>query len=94
VLGARSFQYSDRESPRNWEGNQYTALGPHVPEPERHFAERYGHGPFPYLSLLPAFKAATVFPTTFENNPHRTPAGTRVAAEAILEFCLKQGCFR
>lgn len=94
VLGARNFQYSDRESPRNWERNQYTTLGPYVLEPERYFEERYGHGAFPYLSLLPAFRATTVFPTTFEDHPHWTPAGTRVAAEAILGFCLQQGCFR
>jgi hypothetical protein len=64
-----------------------------VLEPTRYFDEQFGHREFPYLSLLPAFQAATVFPTTFEDDPHWTDAGTQVAADAVFAFCLQHGCF-
>jgi hypothetical protein len=93
VFSARHFQYSDRESPLDRENSNYTPLGPRVTEPNRFFDEQFGTASFPYLSLLPAFQATTVFPTTFEDDPHWTDAGTQVAAEAIFAFCLRHGCF-
>ncbi len=93
VLSARHFQYSDRESPGNWENDSYTMLGPLVFEPNRYFEEQFGHREFAYFSLLPAFQATTVFPTTFEDDPHWTDAGTQVAAEAVFAFCVRHGCF-
>lgn len=93
VLSARHFQYSDRESPKNWENDSYTQLGRYVLEPDRYFEEQFGNRKFSYLSLLPAFQATSVFPTTFEDDPHWTDGGTQVAADAILAFCLERGCF-
>lgn len=93
VLSARNFQYSDRESPKNWEASRYTPLGPYVLDPNRYFDEQFAHRDFPYLSLLHAFQTTTVFPTTFETDPHWNDAGSQVAADAIFQFCLERGCF-
>jgi hypothetical protein len=89
----RGFMYSDRESPNNWEADRYTVLGPYVLEPFRFFEEVFAAKDYPYLSLLPAFQNTELFPTTFDDDPHWTIAGTEVAARAMFEFCLEQGCF-
>ncbi len=89
----RGFMYSDRETPNNWEANAYSVLGPYVLEPFRFFEEVMAVKDHPYLSLLPAFQNTDVFPTTFDDDPHWTIAGTEVAAQAMFEFCLDRGCF-
>ena len=86
LLLPRSFQYSDRESPQNWEAAEYTVLGPYSREPFRWFdsiAERLS---FPVVSLLPVFEHTTVFPTCLADDPHWNADGHRVAAEAIADY--------
>ena len=80
----RSFQYSDRECPKNWEADQYEVLGPHCLEPFRFFEELAPEVDYPIHSLLDAFRETVVFPTCFEADPHWNPAGYRVCAEAML----------
>jgi len=70
---------------------QYQNLGPYVLEPFRFFAEQAKTAPFPVHSLLPAFQNTTVFPTCFTGDPHWSPAGTQVAADALAEMCLREG---
>jgi hypothetical protein len=82
----RCFQYDAAESPRNREAAEYTVLGPHALEPFRFFASIERELSFPVLSLLPAFQETAVFPTCLPDDPHWTPAGHRVAAEAIAAF--------
>ena len=91
VVLPRNFQYSDRESPASWELGQYRNLGPFVHEPFRFFEEQAMTAEFAVYSLLPAFERTTVFPTCFTGDPHWTPAGTAVAAEALAELCLRDG---
>ena len=86
LLLPRCFQYSAEESPGNREAAEYTVLGPHSLEPFRFFASLEGKLSFPVLSLLPAFRDTTVFPTCLADDPHWTAAGHRVAAEAIAAF--------
>ncbi len=90
VVLPRNFQYSNRESPSSWEAGEYQNLGPHVLEPFRFFAERAKTAPFPVHSLLPAFQGTNIFPTCFTGDPHWTPAGTQVAADALVEMCLRE----
>jgi hypothetical protein len=87
----RNVQYSDRESPESWEADEYEALGPFVHEPFRFFADQAVAAPFPVISLLPDFEATEVFPTCFRHDPHWTPAGARVAAEALYGHLLAAG---
>jgi hypothetical protein len=86
VVLPRSYQYSARESPHNWEAPQYTTLGPWSAEPFRFFASIRDQLSFPVLSLLETFQRASAFPTCFPDDPHWTPAGHRLAAEAIATF--------
>jgi len=79
----RAYQYSADESPDNWEAARYSVLGPYSHEPFRFFDELRSRVEFPIHSLLPAFQATAVFPTCFRDDPHWTPAGHDVAAEAI-----------
>jgi hypothetical protein len=81
----RNFQYSAQESPFSWEAGAYEALGPWVHEPFRYLEERSVNAGFPVVSLLPAFQRTEVFPTCFVGDPHWTPGGADVAAEAVFE---------
>ncbi len=83
VVLPRSYQYSDRESPENWERDRYTVLGPYSLEPFRYFEELSPTVDYPILSLLETFQTTEVFPTCFKNDPHWTAAGAEVAARAI-----------
>ncbi len=91
IVQPRNFQYSDRESPSSWERGQYENLGPFVLEPFVFFEEQAATAPFPIHSLLPAFRETDVFPTCYTGDPHWTPAGTQVAADALVEMAITQG---
>ncbi len=89
IVLPRNFQYSDRESPSNWERGEYENLGPFVLEPFRFFDEQAASAPFAIHSLLPAFEQTDVFPTCYAGDPHWTPAGTQVAADALVEMAVE-----
>ncbi len=89
VLVPRSYQYSTRECPLNYE-NKYTILGPHVLNPFRFFAEVKSALPYPVLDLLPVFKQSQEFPLYFADDPHWNPAGARLAAQTLLDFLAGQ----
>jgi len=93
VVLPRGFQYSDRETPKNWEGKEYQALGPYVLEPFRYFDRIRPERPYPIYSLLDDFKQSNVFPTTWETDPHYNQAGAAIATRAIYRICLAGGCF-
>ena len=89
----RNYQYSDRESPNNWERHHYETLGPYAHEPFKYFDSIRDEVDYPIYSLLDDFRHSEIFPTCLEWDPHWTAAGARVAAEAIYEDCLVEGCF-
>ena len=89
----RSYQYSDKESPNNWEKSQYQALGPFAHEPFKYFEQIKDDVDYPIFSLLPDFLDSTNFPTVFDNDPHWNETGTRIAVNAIYKYCLKERCF-
>lgn len=93
VILPRSYQYSDRESPDNWEKKFYEPLGKYVHEPFKYFESIRNEVDYHIYSLLPDFQASEVFPTCFDDDPHWNEAGAAVAAEAIYGYCLKEGCF-
>lgn len=80
----RSVQYSARETLDD-HSDEYTRLGPYSLEPFRYFAEIAPHKPYPVVSLLDDFRATTVFPLTFEHDPHHTSAGNRESARFIWQ---------
>lgn len=86
----RSYQYSDRESPKSWEKDSYTPLGPYALEPFRFFDELKGKVDYPVYSLLKDFQETDVFPTCFEHDPHWNDAGATVAAKAITRFMVEE----
>jgi hypothetical protein len=85
----RNFQYSDRESPRSWEADAYDPQGPWIHEPFRFLEEKAADAAFPVVSLLPAFQRTSVFPTCFVGDPHWTPAGADVAAQAAFDAVME-----
>lgn len=85
VVLPRGYQYSARESPRNWEADQYAVLGPWSAEPFRFFDELAREVDWPVLTLLEPFRQSGVFPTCFDDDPHWNAVGHRIAAEAIAE---------
>jgi lysophospholipase L1-like esterase len=92
VVYPRAYQYSDRESPANWERRAYRALGPFVREPFRYFEAAQGDLPYPVVSLLAAFENAETSPLFFSDDPHWNRDGAKLAgarvAEAIEELQL------
>ena len=91
VIAPRAYQYSDRESPRNWEAMEYETRGPYAQEPFRYFAEVAPQLPYPVLSLLPSFEQATQFPLFFEDDPHWNAAGAQLAARTVAAFLIERG---
>lgn len=89
----RTYQYSNRESPRNWESIRYEVLGPYVMEPFVWLGELKERVSFPVYSLYDDFKNATEFPLSFEDDPHWTPAGHRLVARALLRILEGEGYF-
>jgi len=90
VTYPRAYQYSDRESPQNWEPG-YEALGPHVREPFRYFAEVGSGLPYPVINLLPAFETSDEFPLFFARDPHWNARGAGLAARAVYAGLLERG---
>jgi hypothetical protein len=84
VIMPRAYQYTDRESPDNWERHEYTALGPYCKEPFRYFDELRPKVDYPVVSLLDDFASATEFPLCFPNDPHWNADGHKVAARALV----------
>lgn len=91
IVLPRNFQYSDRESPSSWERGDYEILGPSVLDPFRFFDQQAGEALFRVHSLLPAFQKTDVFPTCYSADPHWTPAGTQVAADAVVAMAVDGG---
>ncbi|HEY9036756.1 MAG TPA: hypothetical protein VIM96_08615 [Pseudomonadales bacterium] len=93
LIFPRGYQYSTRETPHNWEAAEYEPMGPYVLEPFVFFDALKAQAPYPVFSLLPDFQHTDVFPTTFDDDPHWTPEGSQVAADAVYRYCLQAGCF-
>lgn len=93
LLFPRSYQYSDREAPQNWEAEHYENLGPYAHEPFAYFESIRDEVDYPIYSLLDDFLETDVFPTCFDYDPHWNADGSRVAAEAVFRYCLDAGCF-
>jgi hypothetical protein len=91
VLTPRSYQYSDRECPANWEADNYTVLGPYVKEPEKWLASFQETVDFPCHSLLEDMRRATAFPLYFGDDPHWTEAGHEVIARGLLRVLKEDG---
>lgn len=91
VIYPRSYQYSDRESPKNWEARSYEVLGPFVREPFRYFEEVADELPYPVVNLLPAFEASETFPLYLEEDPHWNQEGARLAAKTAARAIQRLG---
>lgn len=90
IVLPRTYQYSDRESPENWEKGEYTVLGPHSLEPFRFFEELSERVDYPIHSLLETFQETDIFPTSFEDDPHWNPEGAKLAASEINRIVTKE----
>lgn len=85
VVVPRAYQYTTRESPKNWEAFCYTPLGPYVREPFRYFEEVRAQLPYKLIDLLPVFESSTEFPLYLDWDPHWTPAGAALAARTVAD---------
>lgn len=93
VIFPRSFQYSDKESPKNWERRSYQALGPYSLEPFALFDKFKETVNFPVYSLLKDFQDTDIFPTTLYDDPHWTEKGHRLVAERTYDISKELGIF-
>ena len=91
VIYPRAYQYSDRESPMNWEYRAYETLGPFVREPFRYFEEVADRLPYPVVNLLPAFETSKTFPLFLEDDPHWNREGARLAARTAARAIQQLG---
>ena len=79
-------QYNRKESPRDWEKDQFPKSDTYIHEPFKYFDKKTKEAPFPIYPLIAAFQDSDVFPTTWTDDPHYTPAGNRVVAEAMARY--------
>lgn len=94
VVAPRHYQYSERESPKDWERPQYDPQSPYLLEPFHWFDELRGQVDYPIVSLLDTFRRTDLFPTTFYDDPHWTAAAHDLAAEAVLNAIDEHGLLR
>jgi hypothetical protein len=90
VIYPRAFQYSRRESPRNWERG-YEVLGPYATEAFRYFEETGDSLPYPVISLLSDFEETEEFPLHFANDPHWNERGADFMARSVLGHMRSRG---
>jgi len=90
LLFPRSFQYSDKESPKNWEKGAYEVLGPYSLAPFKLFKTLQDSVSFPVYSLLQDFQTTEVFPTVFYDDPHWTEKGLRFVAGKVYDISKKE----
>jgi membrane-bound inhibitor of C-type lysozyme len=93
MMYPRSFQYSDRESPKNWERDAYKNLGPYSLEPFALFEKKKKSMKFPAYSLLRDFQETDVFPTVMYDDPHWTEKGLTLVAEKVYAISLAENVF-
>ena len=93
MLFPRSFQYSDKESPDNWERGSYEVLGSYSLEPFILFERLKSRMSFPVYSLLHDFQTTEIFPTVLYDDPHWTEKGHRFVAERVYEISREQNLF-
>lgn len=86
VMHPRHFQYTDKESPDNWESEFYSPSGAFVLEPFKWLAQLDAQTPYACRSILDAFRDSKQFPLYLTDDPHWNVAGHRVAAEAIVDL--------
>jgi hypothetical protein len=91
VIYPRSFQYSNSESPKNWERRFYAADGPFVREPFRYFREVAAELPYPVIDLMPTFEQSTATPLFLEDDPHWNRAGARLAGSSLVPKLVELG---
>ena len=89
----RTYQYSDKECPNNWEKAEYKLLGEYALEPFKYFSEIKALKEYPIDSLLLDFKSAQIKPTSFNDDPHWNEAGVKVVVDAIYRACVKDNWF-
>jgi len=90
IVLPRTYQCNEFESPKNWEADRYTTLGPYSLEPFRFFDELQPDVNYPIHSLLETFQTTEVFPTSFEDDPHWNPEGAQVAADAVYDIVVDE----
>jgi hypothetical protein len=91
VVYPRAYQYSQRESARSWDRDQYSVLGPFAREPFRYFEQVRAALPYPVIDLLGAFESSKQFPLFRDDDPHWNAAGSRLAAESVARELASQG---
>lgn len=90
VVSPRSFQWSDRECPANWEGGRYALDEPHEYAMFEFFESMRGEVDFRILSLLSAFQQTDEFPLVFNHDPHWNAKGHGFVARQLADYLLAE----
>jgi hypothetical protein len=91
VVAPRYHHWNPKESPKNWEDEEYELNEPYQYEYFRYFDERRAGAAFEILDLLPAFRATAEFPLVFEDDPHWNEAGHAFVARTLASHLIERG---
>jgi len=84
-------QFNRRESPFDWERDEWPAADDYILEPFRYFARQAATAPFPIHSLLEPFRDSGIYPVCFKHDPPWNQAGHEIAARAITDHLVRDG---
>lgn len=91
VVLPRFQHWNPKESPNYWEKNEYSVNEPYQFAYLDFFDNAQGRLTYPMFNLLPAFRATTEYPLTFEKDAHWNERGHAFVARVITEYLLGKG---
>ncbi|MFT5444386.1 MAG: hypothetical protein ACI8W3_003441 [Myxococcota bacterium] len=91
IVSPRFHHWNAKESPNNWEHEDYSLSEAYQYEYFRYFEQARETVDFPIFDLLPAFQATDDFPLVFSDDPHWNPRGNAFAAKVLTEYLVGQG---
>ena len=83
VISPRFHHWNPKESPDNWETDDYELDEPYQFEYFRYFDQARSRVDFPIFDLLPAFQATDEYPLVFRTDPHWNSRGSEFVARVL-----------
>ncbi len=91
AVAPRYFHWSDKECPDDWAGGAHQYDEPFEFAYLEFFEAQAAQADFPIVSLLPAFRASTVFPLVFRHDPHWNENGHELVGETLAAMLIERG---
>ena len=94
VISPRFHHWNPKESPDNWETDDYEHDEPYQFEYFRYFDQARSRVDFPIFDLLPAFQATDEYPLVFRTDPHWNPRGNEFVAGVLANHLATDGLLK